>query len=302
MRSFLEEVTRGAEGVYRRPALAGTLYALALVGVLAAPLVGGPSGPSAAARGTRRGVAGAAPVGPPAGAPPPEALLLREIEGAGLRVTERRYRAGDAVWAPGDPDDRLLFVVSGVVRVYRTYGAEHKEATTDVLKDGGLLGGPDLSGSGHREDFAEAATEALVVAVRKAAVEWLVRRRPEAALPLLSASSERMRRSEELAAILAPREVSARLAALLLRLGERFGEEVARDGPPGEPLRGAVEIGLRLPHRELASMVASTREAVSKVVSDFRRAGLAEARNQRVVLLDLRGLRDVAQGKAGAGA
>lgn len=302
MRSILEVIARGTEGLYRRPALAAGLYALALAGVLTTPLDAGPLGPkNGAARGTARGAArrggtGDAPAGPAVGAPPPDALLLREIGAAGLRTSERRCGAGEALWSPGDPDDRLLFVVSGVVRVYATYGGGLKEVTTDVLKDGGLLGGPDLSGRGRREDFAEAATEATVVAVRKAAAEWLVRRKPEAALALLGAYSERARRSEELAAILAPREVSARLAALLLRLAERFGEE-AEDGPPG-----AVGIGLRLPHRELAGMVASTREAVSKVMGEFRRAGLAEARGQRVVLLDLPGLSEVAGGRAGADA
>lgn len=288
---MLEVIARGTAGLYRKPALAAGLYAVALAGVLTTPLAAGPLGPNVAARSTRRGEAGDTPAASAVGSPPPEVLLLREIEGAGLRVSERGYRTGESLWSPGDPDDRLLFVVSGVVRVYRTYGDDHKEATTDVLKDGGLLGGSDLSGLGHREDFAEAATEAWVVAVRKAAVEWLVRRRPEAALPLLSASSERMRHAEELASILIPREVSARLAALLLRLGERFGEE-AQGGPAG-----AVGIGLRLTHQDLASMVVSTREAVSKVVSEFRRAGLAESRDQRIVLLDLPGLRNVAEGK-----
>lgn len=215
------------------------------------------------------------PVATGASPEPAQASILRELEGAGLRVIERSFDPGETIYAPGDPDDRLYFLLGGAIRTYKTYG-DFKEATTTLLKDGGVFGGLDLADAGSQEEFAEALTETRVIEVRKAAVTWLVKRRPEVAFALFSAFSERRRMTDELVVSLLPREVSSRLATLLLNLGERFGEEDEM---------GAVTLDIRLSHQELASMVASTREAVSKVMSEFRREGLIDIRTRRAIVL-----------------
>jgi CRP-like cAMP-binding protein len=68
------------------------------------------------------------------------------------------------------------------------------------------------------------------------------------------------------------REVSARLATLLSHLGDRFGEATGS----GTVLR------VRLTHQDLANMIVSTREAVSKVMSEFQREGIIEVRNRTI--------------------
>jgi len=99
---------------------------------------------------------------------------------------------------------------------------------------------------------------------------------PEFALKLFSSFSERLRQSDEAIESLLHREVSTRLATLLLNLGERFGEHDHAD----------VLIGVRLTHQDLANMIASTREAVSKVMSELQRDGVIETRNRRIAILD----------------
>ena len=281
-------IVRGTLEVHKRPAVALGLYAAALAGVMASPFGGGRS-LRASGRSGGRGPSDAG--GAPESA---QASVLRELEKAGLRVVERLYRPGDEVYTPGDAADSLYFLISGVVRTHRIYGADANEATTALLKDAGVFGVLDLAeeGGGSQEEFAEAVTEAKVASVRKAAVAWLVRRKPEVALSLFRAFSERLRQTDELLGSLLQREVAGRLAALLLSLGERFGEE-------GEGDEAGTTIGLRLTHHQLGSMIASTREAVSKAMTDLRREGLIDVRERRIVLLDLPGLSERAEGGTG---
>ena len=110
------------------------------------------------------------------------------------------------------------------------------------------------------------------------------------ALKLFSAFSERLRQSGEVIESLLHREVSTRLATLLLNLGERFGEEAN------------TIIGVRLTHQDLANMIASTREAVSKAMSEFQRDGVIEARNRRIFILDRGALAEHASGPSGLSA
>ena len=44
---------------------------------------------------------------------------------------------------------------------------------------------------------------------------------------------------------------------------------------------------VRLTHQDLANMIFSTREAVSKVMSDFQRGGLIEVRDRRIAITPL---------------
>src|SRR3712207_3273183 len=101
-----------------------------------------------------------------------------------------------------------------------------------------------------------------------------MKRSPWFAAKLLSSFSERLRQSEAVIESLLDREVSARLATLLLHLAERFGESEG----------SGVVLNVRLTHQDLASMIVSTREAVSKVMSEFQRDGLIEVRNRRITI------------------
>lgn len=263
-------IFRCASEVHRRPAFAVLLYGVALGGVLVS------SSP-------RGGGWLEAPDSP-------QDRLLRGIEEEGLRVIERRHSAGNEIYTPGDPADSLYFVVSGVVRTYKTYG-ELKEATTALLKDEGVFGVLDLTSEGQtQQEFAEAVTGARVLVVRKATMSWLVRHRPELSLALLSTFSERGKQTDEFHGILLQREVASRLALLLLNLGERFGDTGEADGT------GTVTINLGLTHRQMAGMTASTREAVSKAMVELRQEGLIDVRERRkIALLDMPSLLERAE-------
>ena len=70
-----------------------------------------------------------------------------------------------------------------------------------------------------------------------------------------------------------------------MNLGERFGEDDLID--------------VRLTHQDLANMIASTREAVSKVMSELQRDGVIETRNRRIAILDRGALSKRASGPSG---
>jgi len=218
----------------------------------------------------------------------PDGFNLDDFESAGLRVVERRFGPKDTIFTPGDPDDQLYFLLSGAVRLYKIYG-DYKEATTALLKDSGLFGKLNLVEGRWQDVFAEAVTDARVVSIQKASLERVIKSNPEFALRLFSSLSERLRQSDEVIESLLHREVSTRLATLLVNLAERFGEEGDAD----------LLIDVRLTHQDLANMIASTREAVSKVMSEFQRYGVIETRNRKIAILDHGALTKRASGPSG---
>lgn len=277
MESLIGKLVLATTTVFKKPKLAVLLYALALVGVFRSPDRNRPVSYSGEAI--------------PEGTPPPKRedptdFVLTHLEKAGLQTSERIFISGNPIYSPGEPADQLHFLRSGTVRLYKLYGG-YKEATMGLLKDRGMFGRPDLEETGIQEDFAEAMTACNVVSVRKSALTWLAMRDPKVSMALFSALSERARLSEEFSTVLLPREVSSRLAALLLSLSERVGVEE----------QGGTLIDLRLTHQILADMIASTREAVSKTMSEFQREGLvAKSGRGGFVVLDPLSLRERAEG------
>ena len=126
--------------------------------------------------------------------------------------------------------------------------------------------------------LAEAVTECEVTKVPKVFVERAIRREPLVAFKLMTLLELRLVQYEELVKCLWPRETEVRLANLLPILAQKFGEK--RDG--------AVTIDLRLTHQDLAAMVASTRESVTKVLNEMRNRDLIEIESGRITLKDSR--------------
>jgi CRP/FNR family transcriptional regulator, global nitrogen regulator len=200
-------------------------------------------------------------------------LSLEDLEDAGIRVAERRSGAKDAIFVPGDPDEHLYFVLSGTVRLYKIYG-DYKEATVALLKDGDVFGELSLQEGSGQTVFARALTDVRVAVVRKSVLVEFLKRDPELAMKLFSSLFERLKQSEEVVDSLLDREVSARLTKLLQNLGDRFGETNGF----------ATVLDMSLTHQDLANMIASTREAVSKAMGEFQRDGLIEVRNRKIAI------------------
>src|SRR4028118_1013675 len=105
-------------------------------------------------------------VGLSEGVTPSGHIGLEDLEDAGVRAAERVFRAKDLIFAPGDPDGQLYFLLEGTVRLYKIYG-EYKEATVALLKDRGVFGELSLDEGSRQTCFAETLTEARVAAGRK---------------------------------------------------------------------------------------------------------------------------------------
>jgi CRP-like cAMP-binding protein len=116
--------------------------------------------------------------------------------------------------------------------------------------------------------------------VPKVFVERAVRQEPLVAFKMMTLLELRLVQYEELVKCLLPRETEVRLANLLPLLAQKFGER-------GD---GVVTIDLRLTHQDLAAMVASTRESVTKVLNEMRNRDLIEIEAGRITLKDSRAL------------
>ncbi|MDQ3966375.1 MAG: Crp/Fnr family transcriptional regulator, partial [Actinomycetota bacterium] len=141
-----------------------------------------------------------------------------------------------------------------------------------------IFGHLAFAGEAKQRAYAEAVTECKVTKVPKIFIERAIRREPQAALKMMTLLELRLVQYEELVKCLLPRETEVRLANLLPILARKFGEK-SEDGR-------FVTIDLRLTHQDLAAMVASTRESVTKVLNEMRNRSVVEVEGGRITLKD----------------
>ena len=203
----------------------------------------------------------------------------------GIATADRIYGPGDAVYREGEYGDALYVLVSGVMKLFRPYSGS-KEATLRLLKSWDIFGHLAFAGETRQRAYAEAVTDCVVTKVPKIFVERAVRQEPRVAFKIMTLLELRLVQYEELVKCLLPRETEVRLANLLPLLAQKFGDR--RDG--------VVTIDLRLTHQDLAAMVASTRESVTKVLNEMRGRDLIEIEAGRITLKDWRALAELSGG------
>jgi CRP/FNR family cyclic AMP-dependent transcriptional regulator len=177
-----------------------------------------------------------------------------------------------AVWMPGQTDERVYLVRSGVVKVHQTLDGG-RELTLGFYAKGDLLGEEALLVGGPRTTRADAYLPSELYALPVAELRTY---EDQLGSGLARMVSSRRARMERRLGVLLFKNAHARLASLLLELADEFG---VRDS------RGTI-VNLKLTHKELAGLIGATRETVSFAIVDLRREGMVLTEGKRVVLLE----------------
>jgi CRP/FNR family cyclic AMP-dependent transcriptional regulator len=197
-------------------------------------------------------------------------------------VTERQLKNGQVIFQKGDPGTSLMAVLHGRVKI-GAYSEDGKEIILNIVEPGQIFGEIALlDGKERTADATAMGPTTLLVLDRREFVPFL-ERNPKIAVRLIEVLCERVRRTSEMVESVAFLEYSARLARLLLRLAENYGEET-EDG---------VRINLRISQQELGNLIASTRESVNRQLNAWAEEGVIELERGQITILDSDTLEDL---------
>jgi CRP-like cAMP-binding protein len=193
-----------------------------------------------------------------------------------LDVRRRRF-----VYRAGNQADALYAIVRGRIKLCRIEPQTDREAVIDILPEGALFGESALySKAGRRQNCAVAYESCTLLKIPSDQF-----RIGMAAEPLLHEYTfqligERLEHAEQRLADFALNAIPARLDRLLADFSDRYGVRES----------AGVLIDIPLPHREIASIVGSTRESVTVRLNAMRREGTIEFVNRRILVKRPEGL------------
>lgn len=217
--------------------------------------------------------------------PEDRANIIRQSEiGAGLaeEIIARLAAASPAidlrrrrfVYRASDAADALYLIARGRIKLCSVEAGTAREAVIDILPAGTLFGEFALNATGPHQMSAVAYENARLLRIPVGEFREAMRESRELYDHTFRLLGQRLSRSERKVADFALDAIPARLDKLLADLSARYG----RREPEG------VLIDLPLPHREIASIVGSTRESVTVRLNDLRRAGRIDFVDRKILL------------------
>lgn len=201
--------------------------------------------------------------------------LLKLLRDRVIALSSQRYTCGNPIYQEGERGNALHVLVEGVVKLYEGYSGSRNFVF--LVGPWEIFGHLVSAKEPVERAYAKAVTDCEVVKVPMIFVERAMRRQPEVTLKLMTLQEIRLVQYEDLLGCLLPRKTEARLANLLMILVQKFGEH---------PNIGQPTIGLQLTRQDLAEMVASTRESVTKTLNDLRNRKMIEIAKGRIVVLN----------------
>ncbi len=186
------------------------------------------------------------------------------------------------LFSADDQGDAVYILESGRVKLSR-FDDRGREITLAILERGEFFGEEALQEGQVRDSTAVALERSVVRRIARQDFEEALLAHPSLALEVARELGRRWLGAKHRLEALAFDDVAERLARILVALAEVHGEHQED---------GSIRLGLRLTHQELASLVVSTRETLSKTLADFRREGLVVTTDRWITLPDLGALRD----------
>jgi len=207
------------------------------------------------------------------------ALDPTEIDEIVDMATLAEWREGDAIFTAGQPADRFLLLLVGVVRPMRT--TREGEQTVPLHVPAGQLFG--LAVAMGRDTYPATA----VAATRCVTLAWPSRLWSEFAARYEGFASEawheigqRLEELHEKIEDLATRGAEHRIASALLRMASQAGQKSDI----------GVAIGFPVTRANIADMTGTTIYTVSRLLSSWEKQGIIASTRKNIILTDLRRL------------
>lgn len=178
---------------------------------------------------------------------------------------EKTVRRGDYVFLRGTFGKVLYIIVEGLIKIEQPT-ERGKVKTLSLLGPGECFGEMAIITNLPRSASALALEDSKLFMLKREIFVSHLQNDPEVSLRIIEVLCQRLTEANEQIKSLTFDSVAARLANHLVSLAEKFGETEG----------GSWRIRIRLTHQELADLVGSTREIVTRTLKLFGDEGSVE--------------------------
>ncbi len=213
-------------------------------------------------------------------APMFDGLTAAELKQIRKIAVDRFYDRGRTVFSEGDEGDGFYMVAGGRVKIYKL-SPEGKEQILHIYGEGQPFGEVPVFAGKRFPANAQTLVKSHLLFFPRTEFVHLIGENPSLAMNMLAVLSLRLRQFTVQVEHLSLKEVPARLASYLIYLAEE------------QDAKGAVVLDIS--KGQLASLLGTIPETLSRMFSRMSGRGLIEVDGKRIALLDVEGLKKLAE-------
>jgi CRP/FNR family transcriptional regulator, cyclic AMP receptor protein len=189
----------------------------------------------------------------------------------------REWKKQSHVFLQGDPLENVYFIYDGKIKIYKS-DINGKEQIVAIAKRGEMFPHVGFFRKGDYPAYAEVLEPSTLIAVPISKFEGVLIQNPELCIKVFRVLGEKIvdlqNRLEE--QIL--NNTYEQIIKLLIRLGQKHGQEL-KDG--------TILLKSEFTNKDLASMIGTTRETISRTLTKMKKDGLIEVDDNGNMLLDI---------------
>jgi CRP/FNR family cyclic AMP-dependent transcriptional regulator len=194
-----------------------------------------------------------------------------DLESVVSLLIERRLPKHKTIVEEGLPGDYMYVIREGRVAVTKL-SEDGREKILELLETGAFFGEMSLLDAAPRSATVKALTETRVLALAQKDFLRLLGRSSDLSMAVIQELTRRLRQVDEQASSLSFQRVKERTQGLLRRLAK---EEAGRAGRRITPT---------LTHQQIADMIGTSRETVTRVVKGLKQGGWLEQEGKRYLV------------------
>jgi len=196
-----------------------------------------------------------------------------DLEQIASHLIERRYPRNSTVVEEGLPGDYMYIIREGRVKVTKL-SDDGREKILEFLDAGAFVGEMALLERAPRSASVKALTAVKLLALSRNDFVGLIRKSPDLAMAVIQELSRRLRTVNDQASALSFQRVKDRTKGLFRRLAVDPLREDARRSTP------------TLTHQQIADMIGTSRETVTRVVKELKTSGWLQQEGKRYLVPD----------------
>jgi CRP/FNR family cyclic AMP-dependent transcriptional regulator len=194
-----------------------------------------------------------------------------DLEAIASLLIERRFPKHKTIVEEGLPGDYMYVIREGRVKVTKLSG-DGREKILELFGPGSFFGEMSLLDNSPRSASVKTLAETRILALSRSDFLGVLRRSPDIAMGVIKELTRRVRQVDEHASSLSFQRVKQRTQGLLQRLAT---DEVGEDGWRTTP---------SLTHQQIADMVGTSRETVTRVVKGLKGQGWLRQEGKRYLV------------------
>ncbi len=212
-----------------------------------------------------------------------QGLPRPQLEELAMITLAQSVQRGQTIFAEGDLGTGFYVLVSGRVKIFKL-SPDGKEQILHIMPPSEPFGEVAVFAGERFPAYAEALEDSYTLFFPRTAFVDLIARNPSLALNMMAILARRLRKFVVMIEALSLKEVPGRLAThFLLLSGQQGGEK---------------SLTLDISKNQLASLMGTIPETLSRILSRMVKEGLIETSGQRLIrILDEAGLQELAEGE-----